>query len=145
MIVGFLIIIGFLIIRGSDHFHAGIAVERQAFDCQFSPCIIWSTRLQRGDVVQLVRTLPCHGRGREFESRRPRHFFQWLAERVLHRPQDLRRSLCRNLLFRFAGRRALTSCWRERPEPSSLLLSEHVSSGRAFVESNSHNGLIAGF
>ena len=27
-----------------------------------------------GDVVQLVRTLPCHGRGREFESRRPRHF-----------------------------------------------------------------------
>ena len=29
----------------------------------------------RGDVVQLVRTLPCHGRGREFESRRPRHSF----------------------------------------------------------------------
>src|SRR5213596_939682 len=28
-----------------------------------------------GDVVQLVRTLPCHGRGREFESRRPRHNF----------------------------------------------------------------------
>jgi hypothetical protein len=33
------------------------------------------TSIQRGDVVQLVRTLPCHGRGREFESRRPRHFF----------------------------------------------------------------------
>jgi hypothetical protein len=30
---------------------------------------------QRGDVVQLVRTLPCHGRGRGFESRRPRQFF----------------------------------------------------------------------
>ncbi len=30
----------------------------------------------RGDVVQLVRTLPCHGRGRGFESRRPRHSFQ---------------------------------------------------------------------
>jgi hypothetical protein len=29
-----------------------------------------------GDVVQLVRTLPCHGRGREFESRRPRQLFQ---------------------------------------------------------------------
>src|SRR5215813_3170758 len=29
-----------------------------------------------GDVVQLVRTLPCHGRGRGFESRRPRHSFE---------------------------------------------------------------------
>src|ERR1044071_5954072 len=31
-----------------------------------------------GDVVQLVRTLPCHGRGREFESRRPRQLFQFI-------------------------------------------------------------------
>jgi hypothetical protein len=36
----------------------------------------------RGDVVQLVRTLPCHGRGREFESRRPRHLIQALC--VIH-------------------------------------------------------------
>jgi hypothetical protein len=35
--------------------------------------------LASGDVVQLVRTLPCHGRGRGFESRRPRQFFQALA------------------------------------------------------------------
>ena len=34
---------------------------------------------QVGDVVQLVRTLPCHGRGRGFESRRPRHSFQAFA------------------------------------------------------------------
>ncbi len=32
--------------------------------------------IQQGDVVQLVRTLPCHGRGRGFESRRPRHSLQ---------------------------------------------------------------------
>src|ERR1700733_6685618 len=32
-----------------------------------------SRRKQFGDVVQLVRMLPCHGRGRGFEPRRPRH------------------------------------------------------------------------
>ena len=32
-----------------------------------------------GDVVQLVRTLPCHGRGRGFESRRPRHSFECIG------------------------------------------------------------------
>src|SRR6202049_4634453 len=37
-------------------------------------------RNHRGDVVQLVRTLPCHGRGRGFESRRPRHSFQAVTE-----------------------------------------------------------------
>jgi hypothetical protein len=31
---------------------------------------------QSGDVAQLVRALPCHGRGRGFEPRRPRHSFQ---------------------------------------------------------------------
>src|ERR1700730_9177713 len=25
--------------------------------------------------ISYITTLPCHGRGREFESRRPRHFF----------------------------------------------------------------------
>ncbi|SRR5579883_440959 len=32
-------------------------------------------RRAKGDVVQLVRMLPCHGRGRGFEPRRPRHRF----------------------------------------------------------------------
>jgi hypothetical protein len=35
-------------------------------------CADFVRRLPVGDVVQLVRTLPCHGRGRGFESRRPR-------------------------------------------------------------------------
>src|SRR5277367_5591692 len=30
-------------------------------------------KFQSGDVAQLVRALPCHGRGRGFEPRRPRH------------------------------------------------------------------------
>ena len=38
------------------------------------------TRERNGDVVQLVRTLPCHGRGRGFESRRPRHSFEWFTK-----------------------------------------------------------------
>src|SRR5215472_14325006 len=33
-------------------------------------------RKRAGDVAQLVRALPCHGRGRGFEPRRPRHTFQ---------------------------------------------------------------------
>src|SRR5713226_6780078 len=33
-----------------------------------------------GAAVKLVRALPCHARGRGFESRRPRHSFQALAE-----------------------------------------------------------------
>jgi hypothetical protein len=46
-----------------------------------SSCI----QLHRGDVVQLVRMLPCHGRGRGFEPRRPRHI-----------PKELRRMWLQN-------------------------------------------------
>jgi hypothetical protein len=46
--------------------------------------------LASGDVVQLVRTLPCHGRGRGFESRRPRQFFSVACKERMARPSDLR-------------------------------------------------------
>ena len=45
---------------------------KSAMDAAFHQVLVF----ERGDVVQLVRTLPCHGRGRGFESRRPRHSFQ---------------------------------------------------------------------
>ena len=48
------------------------------------------TVVRSGDVVQLVRTLPCHGRGRGFESRRPRHSFQALATLASGKSGDVR-------------------------------------------------------
>lgn len=44
-----------------------------------------------GIVAQLVRALPCHGRGREFESRRFRHFsisHRGVAQLVAHTVWD---------------------------------------------------------
>jgi hypothetical protein len=38
----------------------------------------------------------CRGRGRGFESRRPRHSFQWLANHSQAIPLVLCRNLCRN-------------------------------------------------
>ncbi len=38
--------------------------------------IFLRAKMHLGDVAQLVRALPCHGRGRGFEPRRPRHSFQ---------------------------------------------------------------------
>ncbi len=52
-------------------------------------------RSRAGDVVQLVRTLPCHGRGREFESRRPRHFLPSTCEWTC----GSRYKACLNALF----------------------------------------------
>lgn len=46
---------------------AGRASALQAEGRRFDPCTA-----HFGGVVQLVRTLACHARGREFESRRPR-------------------------------------------------------------------------
>ena len=40
------------------------------------------TSLQNGPVVQLVRTLACHARGRRFEPVPGRHFFASVAQSV---------------------------------------------------------------
>ena len=48
---------------------AGRASALQAEGHRFEPC----SSHQIGLVVQLVRTLPCHGRGRGFESHPDRH------------------------------------------------------------------------
>ena len=39
-----------------------------------------SVRRHRLVSIDYITALPCHGRGREFESRRPRHIFKHLHE-----------------------------------------------------------------
>jgi hypothetical protein len=49
-----------------------VRVDRFAVICKSLHKVLW-IRVVTGDVAQLVRALPCHGRGRGFEPRRPRH------------------------------------------------------------------------
>ena len=51
----------------------GRASALQAEGHRFEPCSAHHVFYIRGAVVKLVITLACHARGREFESRRPRH------------------------------------------------------------------------
>src|SRR5947207_10409246 len=64
--------------------------RREVFPPRWVPLTLHNS----GDVVQLVRTLPCHGRGREFESRRPRHFSIALCGRWLISPLSAFPVLC---------------------------------------------------
>ena len=48
------------------------------------------TSTRNGPVVQLVRTLACHARGRGFESLPGRHFFASIAQSVEQRTENPR-------------------------------------------------------
>ena len=57
-----------------------------------------------GDVAQLVRALPCHGRGRGFEPRRPRHKpigikGLWTQTETIENPRVLKGADLQHLLF----------------------------------------------
>ena len=70
---------------------AGRASVLQTEGHRFEPCnshhflknaAFFAVEYRNGFVVQLVRTPPCHGGGRGFESHRSRHFFAVLAQLV---------------------------------------------------------------
>src|SRR5208282_4939891 len=49
-----------------------------------------NVRRHRLISISYMSLLPCHGRGREFESRRPRHSFQALATLTSSKSGDVR-------------------------------------------------------
>ena len=57
-----------------EHSSAGRAPALQAGGHRFKSCCSHHSVDVYGPVVQLVRTLACHARGREFESLLGRHF-----------------------------------------------------------------------
>ncbi len=50
--------------------------------------LVANERRQSGPVVQLVRTLACHARGRGFEPHPGRHFFASVAQLVERRTEN---------------------------------------------------------
>ncbi len=65
---------------------AGRASALQAEGHRFEPC----SPHQNGPVVQLVRTPPCHGGGREFESLPGRFLIASVAQSVEQRTENPR-------------------------------------------------------
>src|SRR6266478_5544115 len=62
--------------------------------------------------IDYVTTLRCHGRGREFESRRPRHFFSKYMRVSSRKDPDLPPALATRSKYRFTGYRPIP--WAER-------------------------------
>jgi hypothetical protein len=97
-----------------------------------------------GDVVQLVRTLPCHGRGREFESRRPRHSFQRSCFNFGQTIEDAKRprvaALSRPFCALFFCYMAAASCV---VEPNDSEVSEEKTNDSTAACASCFAGLIA--
>ena len=71
-----------------EHSSAGRASALQAEGHRFEPCCSHHTF---GPVVQLVRTLACHARGRGFESHPGRHYmYASVAQSVEQKTENLR-------------------------------------------------------
>src|SRR6266704_1650162 len=56
-----------------------------------------------GRLAQLVRALPCHGRGRGFESRRPRHSFQRVCANFTETNEGAKRCIFAPFLHPFSS------------------------------------------
>src|SRR5207249_4309008 len=78
--------------------------------------------------ISYITTLPCHGRGREFESRRPRHFL--LIGEVVSQFLTFARALVPSVLskLKVPPQQSIIlrdrACWLKTLRPDSIMLSE---------------------
>jgi hypothetical protein len=59
-------------------------IKTYIYSARISNLVLYTKPIRifpNGAVAQLVRALPCHGRGREFESRQHRHSSSFYEEK----------------------------------------------------------------